>query len=199
VTYQVPDLPEKFEAFREALQWATGCEIFWMNQALEGRHREANRVWGELQIFEFSTIGVDENRYTEEAGNLQITQCGNRELTFQLNMKSRSQEHRDSAWYAASKAQMRINNHFVRDQWLKPNELSFTSAQMIKDTVGGMMWDDRTEDVAILEINMTTVLNDADASNIVSWIETIEASTGFKNPVGNDLDSSLQLDDEVMP
>ena len=202
MTFQAPDFPVKFEAFRDALAWATSCKIFWRNQANEGRHREANEVWGVLQILRISRLGMDEIRRVETGVPdypSQDTQCGIRLLQFQLNMMSRSQEHYQTAWYAAMGAQMRINSPFSRTKWLNPNELALTTMGDIMDVPGGVMWDDRAEDVAILEINMATALTDIDAASVGGWIETIRASTGFKNVDGNDMDSSLQLTDEVMP
>jgi hypothetical protein len=202
MTFQAPDLPVKFEAFREALEWASGVKIFWRHQSLEGRHREANEVWGELQIFNIQKLGIDDIRYVEtgvSAAPLKATQCGNRILKFQLNMRSRSQEHRQTGWYAATKAQQRINSPFVRTKWLDANELALATVGDVIDAPDGFEWDNRVEDIAVLEFDMNTILTDVDDAAVVGCIETIKASTGFKNVDGNDWPSSLQLDDEVMP
>jgi hypothetical protein len=206
MTFSAPDLADKFDLIRDALEWAVNdsIRIFWKHQALEGRNREPNQVWGELMPFSITRLGTDEIRYENIGSNpvtaLQAVQCGNRLLTFQLNMRSRSQEHRTSAWMAATRGQMRISSPHVRTTWFtQANELGLATVGDVIPMPDGYVNDDRIEDVSVMEFAINTVLNETDAANIVYLIDQIKASTGFKNVDGNDWPSGLQLTNEVMP
>ena len=195
--------PQTFEQIRKALEWASKTDIFWFGRSDEGRHRKANYVWGEIQIFRISAVGVDEVRRTEIGSpvvtNLQECLSGNRLVDFQVNFMSRSQAHENSAWYAATLAQTRIRAPFVRSKFGTEGEFALATVGAVVDNIDGRLFEGRKEDLAILEFSVNAVVNETDEAMLVSWIETIEASTGFKKSGGTSLDSSLQLDDEVMP
>lgn len=198
--FNYPDVPDKLAQFRSALMWATGCEIVWKNQNDGGRVRESNKVWGELTLLSILGLGVDEIR-NEETGTVSCprveTLCGHRILNFQLDMRSRSQDHPKSAWYRALRAQTRMRYPYVRTTYLTPFEMSINTVSQILNN--SFAFDNRVEDVAILEFAINTVLNDQDAATVGTWIEHIEVTSDFKNAGGVSWDSSLQLTDEVMP
>jgi hypothetical protein len=196
-------LPQSFEEFRKALEWASKTDIFWSGRSDEGRHRKADHVWGELHIFRIVPVGVDEVRRVEVGSptvtGLQDCLAGNRTVDFQLDMMSRSQKHANAAWYAATLAQTRIRAPFVRSKYGTPGEFALATVGPVIDNTDGRPFEGRQEDLAVLELSINVAMNETDEAMVGSWIETIEASTGFKKSGGTDLDSSLQLADEVMP
>lgn len=193
--FNFPDFPQKFDALRDALIWASGCDIFWINQNDGGIVREENKVWGELKPLRISSVGVDEkrNEETDDATNpRREIICGNRIIQFQLNMRSRNQEHRYTGWYAAEEARTKLRSDFALNRFFKPFDLGIATISDILDVPE--TFDDRLEDIAILEINLNTSLNITDAAMVGTWIESIEATSNLI-PLG----ASLQLNDEVMP
>ncbi len=193
--FDYPDLSHKFEAFREALEFSSGHEIFWINQNEGGIVREENTVWGELKPLSIASVGIDEKR-NEETGDAtnprQEVICGNRIIRFQLNMRSRDQEHTYTGWYAAEATRTKLRSAFVRDQFLDPYDLSIATVGDVIDVPE--VFDERLEDVAILEFNLNTTLNITDAAMVGTWIEEIEVTSNLIP-----LDTSLQWNDEVIP
>lgn len=201
MAFDYPDFPEKFDAFRKAIEVASGCPIFWKFQSSEGRHREANRVWGELKPFSILPIGVDWIANVDEGvGDFPRVEVllGYRRIVFQLNFVSRSQEHITSAWYAAVNAQSRIRFPFINTEFFAPNCMAIETVGQVLDVPDGQIWDDRVEDVALLEITMSTTLEARDAAAVGTWIEVVSITSNLKNPGGVSLDPSLQWGLELM-
>jgi hypothetical protein len=197
-------LPTSLEAFQEALRWASRADVFWLNRSTEGRHREPNRVWVTFHPTRIDSVGVDEIRYIDTGASaptypLQEALVGNRVVNLQVEFRSRSQEPLDSAWWTATRTQLRIRHPHVRRTWLDDACIAINDVGQIIDGVGGYRFDDRIEDRAIIEITLNAVINEVDESLIVSCIETIEATSDLKNVDGNSLDTVLQLDDEAIP
>lgn len=201
MAFDYPDFPDKFDAFRKAIEVASGCPVFWKFQSLEGRHREANRVWGELKPFSILPIGVDWVKNVDE-GTVEYPRvevvCGYRRVVFQLNFVSRSQEHKMSAWYAAIRAQSRIRYSFINAEFFAPFCMALETVGQVLDVPEGQVWDDRVEDVALLEITMSTTLEDRDAAAVGTWIENAVIASNLKNAGGISLDPSLQWGLELM-
>ena len=200
MTFQSPTLPTKFDALKEALEWASGCTLYWQGQNT-GRRREAGEVWGEVRLFSMRGIGTEELTYTDtEDGSdnpVQVNQIGQRLLTFQLHLRSRSQAHASSAWLAGARAQQRLRAPYSVQTFLKPNQMSIAYIGTVQDT--GAQWDSRIEDLAILEFSINTVLTDIDTENVTTYIEHIEASSGTKDVTGTLLPADVQWDEEVIP
>ena len=201
MTYQHPDLPEKFDKLREALEWASGCEVVWLLQDDGGRVREPNEVWGELQIFSMSNLGTDDVIYTESGdpdNPRQDVVVGYRLINFQLRFRSRNNEHANSSWYAASKTQTRLNSPYSRTAFLEPLCMGLASHVSITEVLGGVTFDQRIEGATIVEFSITTAVTDIDAAAIGSWIEAVEVTSRMKDVIGDDLPASLQWDEELI-
>jgi hypothetical protein len=88
---------------------------------------------------------------------------------------------------------------FVRTQWGDNHGFGIATIGDVVEAPNGYELDGRIEDLAFLEFGVNAAINEQDEAMLVSYIETIKATTGFKKPDGSDLDASLQLNDEVMP
>lgn len=204
MTVQHPDIPTSLEDFRRALEWASGVEVFWMNQSLEGRNREACERWVEMHPVNIRKIGTDEVRYIDTGAAapdfpLKEAVSGNRVINMDLKFWSRSQVPANSAWWLASQTQNKIQHPHIRRTWLTGACLGINTVGDILDDVAGSEFDDRVEDVAVMEVSLNAVITSIEDAILVSCIEEIKATTGFKNIDGSNLDSSLQLNDEVIP
>jgi hypothetical protein len=204
--FEHPDLDKKMEAVRDWLAWCSESNIIWIDQKDGGNFRKANRVWGELRPRQITRQGTDEIRYEDvdnQAGDAEFPRqdvlISWRQIAFELRMRSRDQEHRQSAWYAATRADARSSHRYGRNRWLKPMDLAFADAEAVVNMPTIIEWDDRIEDVANWEFRLNTFLCDRDAAAVGTWIESIEVSSNIRNVVGEPLDASLQLNEESMP
>lgn len=68
------------------------------------------------------------------------------------------------------------------------------SVQVVDGTVDG-----RRLGKAVLDVVFGAAVEDRDEEGAISWIEKTEVSSDLKDPAGDSLPSSLQLNDEVMP
>jgi len=180
--FEAPDVKKKLESFENFLTWATGKEFFWANQNDGGRVREPNTVYGMLRVTDIAKTGTDEIRNKDlGTGNnpRQEILNGLRIINIQLNMCSRSQEHEQDALYSAMRVQTRINYPYVRDTFLTPFELAVNEVSNIVNVPDGKTFDDRIEDVAILNFKLNTVLTDNDAAAVGTYIEQIEFTSQF--------------------
>lgn len=202
MTFSSPDLPAKFEALKSALEWASGISVYWRDQST-GRRKEANEVWGELQLFSIARLGDDDIRLEDGSDPdwpLIPTQSGARVLRFQFHAMSRSQTLVSTAWYALSKAQSRIKAPYAYENWFNDYELGIAAVGDVLDVPQGRVFDKRVEDVALMELEVNTVLTDVDADTAISYIESVKLSTsGILYADGTPLPDALQLDDEVIP
>lgn len=205
-----PDPAEKMNAIRDGLCWAADVPVVWIDQTDGGRVREANEVWGELRPRQITKRGQDERRDTDledvtpalPAPLEQPRQsciAALRNLNMELVLKSRSQEHRASAWFAGTRAQIKIGSEYMREKYLKPVGLSFVNARDVINMPSMTIHDDRIEDVALIEFDMETFFIDEDATMFGTWIEQVEVSSTLKHSASVPLDASIQLDKELMP
>lgn len=203
--FEYPDLDQKMDAIKKWLRWCTEIEVVWIDQDDGGRVRESQKVWGELRPRRIVTLGVDETRY-EDVDNLagdaryprQDTIIGQRQLMLELRTKSRDQNHRQSAWYAATRAQLRVRYLYGKNKWLAPFDLSLATVADVVNMPEIKIKNDRIEDIANLEFTLNTFLCDKDTAAIGTWIEHVEVSSDLKNAGGTSLDPSIQLDKELM-
>ena len=199
MTLARPDYADKFDALKSWACWATGLRVVWENQATK-QIREAGRPWGELSFQSLAPVGPDVTVYEDvdnddgDAVNpRQDLICGHRILNVLLRTKSRSQEHRASAWFALAQAQGKYRSSYGRSQFLDPNDLKLNEVGEVL-SLPPILHDNRLEDVAVLELSYNTVFVDTDLAAIGTWIEQAEVTSDFR-----DLDDSLQLAAELMP
>ncbi len=167
----------------------------WENKP-EPRVRQSNRVWATIAFAGLVPLGTDGVRHDEtgDATNpRQEVRQGDRLFKIQIKVKSRDQNHRMTAWYAASQVQLRLNQTYAKEKWLDPNDLKIATVGEVIP-MPAVLHDNRFEDVAVLEVAFNTTIYDTDAASIGTWIEQAEVSSAVDG-----WDSSLELDDETMP
>lgn len=199
--FEYPDLDQKFDALREALEWAAGCKVVWINQKDGGRVREPREVWAELKPRMIQNIGKEirnEIRVNDAVTPRQELLIGRRVIAFELRFKSRNQEHKRSAWYAASRAQLRLGSRYIKGTWLQPFNWGLATVGEIVDLEQYVL--DRAEDVANLEFDLNTFVTDKDASAIGTWIEHVEVSSNkLRHTAAIQANGAIQLDEELLP
>lgn len=175
--FEHPDLDMKMDAVRSWLCWCAEVKVAWLDQSDGGRVREANTVWGMLRPRRIVAQGVDEVRYIDVPSNVENPRqemiVGWRAITFDFRTHSRDQNHRQSAWYAATRAQLRARYRYGKDKWLKPFDMSLATIEDVVNMPEVKEWDDRVEDVANMEFTLNTFLCDKDASAVGTWIEQV--------------------------
>lgn len=210
MSFVYPDPATKMDAIRDGLCWGADVPVVWINQNDGGRVREAHQVWGELRPRQITKIGQDERRDTDlEAVTPALPAALDeprqscivalRNLNMELRLRSRSQEHRNSAWFAGALAQINIGSEHMREKYFKPFGLSFVNARDVVDMPDMRIHDDRIEDVAVLEFDIETFFIMEDATMFGTWIEQVEVTSKLRDCSGALLDASIQLDKELMP
>ncbi len=200
---EFPDLPVQLKSLQECVAWAAGCPVFWQDNS-EGMMRKANQVWCELRLRTLAGIGTDEVRYGD-AGDVPwprtVVQAGLRDMNVQATFRSRQQNFADAnvAWYAATRAQLRIRGEYPRQKFLKPVQMALLSPGTVLNMPFDRDWQDRAEDSAVLDMMLSIVVSDCDSAAFGSWIEHVKLTSNLKHTAAISLNSTLQLDDEVIP
>lgn len=201
-----PDLSTRLEAIKDAVSWAAGVNTVWRDQNDGGIVRRGNTPWVELRPRRLQKIGQDEIRHIDletptTEGTLdwprQELIVAQREIFFMALFKSRSQEHVSSAWYAAARMQTMLNSTFLREKWLIGNMLSIIGVGDVQNMPETRVFQDRREDIAIIEFSIGATLCEEDAASVGSWIDRVLVTSNIKRG-DTPLDSSIQLDDDVM-
>lgn len=204
--FEYPDLPKRLDALKEAVAWASGVKVVWMDQDDGGRVKEPNTPWIALRprrIKETAPPGIrhEDLETAETEGTLtnprQEITISYKEIDFEARARSRRQDHSMSGWYAATRLQSRITKSYIRNKWYKPYNLAISNVGDVVNMPRDLIYDDRMEDIAIFEFSVETILCDRDESELGTWIDRCLVTSGF-NMGDTPLDSSLQLDDEVM-
>ena len=193
-----PDLPVQMRAFAKYVEWAAGCVAVWINTNEHGLVREDEGAWCELSLSRFKKTSKEIRERDTGALIYPRQEVLNIEgiLQIQANFKSRTQDLDDAAYNYATKAQNLIDLPYARQTFLTPNQLSLNVVGDVIDMPKSV--DDRVEDIAVVEYDLNAVLTIEDSAAVGTYIEHIELTSNIKNVIGTSLDSSLQLDDEVI-
>ena len=200
--FQHPDLPKRFDELKKAVSWASEINTVWRNQDDGGIVRKANKAWVELRPTRFMEVGTDEVRHEDletaaTEGTLdsprQDVLVSWREIFFEARFRSRSQKHKMSGWYAAMRFKTRMKAPYLCQEWLKPMHFSLVGVGDVWDMPEVKIFDDRREDIAIVEFSLNAVLCEADETSVGTWIDRCLVSSDIDG-----LDDSVELDDEVM-
>lgn len=205
--FEYPDLPKRLDALKEAIEWASEVKVVWMDQDDGGRVKEPNKAWIELRPRRFRETAPPGIRHedletAETEGTLtnprQEVTISYKEIDFEARARSRRQDHPLTGWYAAVRLQSRITKSYALGKWYKPNNLAISNIGEVFNMPRELMYDDRKENLAIFEFSVETILCDKDEADLGTWIDRCEVTSDFKIDENTSLDSSLQLDDEVM-
>ena len=203
MTIAYPPIAKRTEAIKDWACWATGVTAVWGDQPDGGLVRDSDAPWIELRPKRIMKVGTDEKIH-EETGDAtwprrEVT-VAQRVLTFEMRGFSRSQDHWAAGWAALLDAHIKMENRAGKDKYFSPNCLSLNTVGDIINMPTERIFDSRIEDIAMFEFSMNTTLTDIDSRSIGSWIEQVEVTSEIKDAGGEDLlDSSIQLNDEVLP
>lgn len=207
MSYDYPDLSRRLDAVKDAVAWASGVNAVWIDQNDGGRVRQPNKAWIELRPRRILDAGTQDVRHVdletpETEGTLEFPRQEvyvlHKEIQFEARARSRSQEHTESGWFALMKTQDRLFQSYAINRWMKPNYMARNKMGDVVNMPRLKVFDNRVEDVAVLEFSINTALCDTDSTNLGTWIDRALVSSNLINTDGNPLDESLQLDDEVM-
>lgn len=200
-----PDLPEQLRALQRCLEWASECRCVWIDTSEGGVIRNAGELWCELRLRSVAPLGVDD-RYNTDLGNVPAArqECivGTRILGVQATFRSRRQDFDDPnvAWYAALRAQLRLQYSVARTGYLKDAKLALLKPGDVLNMPMVQTHDDRVEDYAVLELSLSALISETENPAAAGyWLEQIEATSMLRHSPTTALAPSLQLDDEVMP
>lgn len=188
-----PDLAAKKESIRDWVAWcADGIPVVFIDEADRGlvRHDQYS-AWVEMRLRDIRMVGVDEVRQidnVDDAGSIDVDNpraelvVAQRLLSFDVRVRSRSQSPRSSGWFAASRMQTRMNFRTGRDRYLSGVGVGMAGIPVVMNQpntarVNGIdesVHDGRVEDLAIMELQLTTALCERDAQAVGSWIQSVE-------------------------
>jgi hypothetical protein len=200
--FAYPDLPKRFDHLKRAVAWAAEINTVWRDQDDGGIVRKANKPWVELRPRRIASIGVDEIRHQDletplTEGTLdwprQELQVAWKEMFFEMRFRSRSQKHKSSAWYAGTRFQTRFRGTYPLQKWLKPMQFSIVNIGDVVNMPETKPFQDRVEDLAVIEFSLNALLCDADEANVGTWIDRCEVSSDITC-----LQVDANLDDVVM-
>jgi len=156
-----------------------------------------NTTHGILEVRGVRGVHVDDQRSTFAAGALSYDIEGNRTLTLEVRVRSRSQEPRDNAWTPIERARSQM-----RAPWTKARfaDVGIALVDVGDTTVFDAPWQDRVESIAVFEARLAVVAHLDDKRSNAGVIDEVELSSNtLDNAGGAPLDSALQLDQEIIP
>jgi len=201
-----PDLPKRMDAVREAVQWAAGINAVWRDQDDGGIVRRENRAWIELRPRRIQRVGWDDRRHVDletpdTEGTLkwprQELLVSWREIYFEARFRSRTQEHDCAAWYYAARMQTRLQSSYLKEKWLSGNLLAIADIGDVINMPDTLVFQNRREDIAIVEFTLNATLCEEDGASVGSWIDRVLVTSNIKCG-DTPIDASLQLNDDVM-
>ena len=195
--FKYPALDQQLEAVRQAVEWASGCSVYWNNQSDEGRKRD-NKPWCTLRMDRLSTIAPTETLYEEtpEGNYLEIiTSQSQAEIVAEF--RSRTQVITESGSYAAAKAKIRLDSDFVKRKFLNEKNVSLSSMGDVVTTISGVDNEGRSENEAELTFILNIAINETDENMTISTIEKTELTSElYKENVK--MNPALQWDPELI-
>jgi hypothetical protein len=184
-------LPLKLDALEQALSWASKAPISFM-EPQPYRRKEENKVIGfivptRIMDSELEIINVD-----LEAGSSirldyprQEVIYSVKEFTFSIDFHSRDSRHEVAAWSYALNLQTRLTGKYIRDRWLDPYQWRVEEVGDIINIPSGVLFDNRVEGKANLELKLATCLTDRDSANIGTYFEKIRFEVRLRDQAGN--------------
>lgn len=191
----------KFTRSMKAIQsWfdtATGLKSRWTYEP--ETNEEAPH--GILELKKIESVGTDESRqFTKPDGTVGFEICGQRMMTIELRVRSRSQKpddfsplYMESALQSTSAIWALSKLHDADVAIVDWSDMQHMSAP----------FDDRNESIALVEMRFAVVSVTVDARNSAGVIEHAEITSTLTDASGTTpptlLPTPLQLADEVMP
>lgn len=195
-----PSIQKKFDALRRWLSWAAdGTPVSFIDEADGDRLREPNQAWVEMRLRQVRPVGVDEVRQEtnldvfgveDEINPRQEVLVGQRNLSFDLRFRSRSQAVGASGWHVAMRTQARIRIPAARDRYLGDFDMALVGAPFVMNMpkaslqTGVVSVEGRVENEAVMELQMSTSIREADSSAIGSWIEAVSITENLTDVEG---------------
>jgi hypothetical protein len=201
-TFEHPDLSKRFDAIREALQWASRVDVVWRDQNDGGRVKEPLKTWAELRPTIIAETGYGDVRSVDletplTEGTLQWPRqevsIAWYNVTFEAMYRSRVQDYTQSGIIAAALAKTKLRQSHVLTKWLRPNISALIDIGDAVNMPETKVFDGRTENIAMLMFSIAMTLCETDATNVGTWIDRCLVSSNL-----TPMDDSLQLQDEVM-
>lgn len=210
-----PTWQDKTDAIRESLLWAAGPRVCgdWAFKKEAFSLPDDNDPWFVLRMGPILEYGVDEQTNLDNidpvTGEPDVDEprsdmvVGQRLFTVQVRVMSRDQEHDTVAWIVAERIRSRMRFRYVKDKWFRPKCVALVSMGQVipipQPPAKPEAVELRCQSEAVLEVSLATVITETDAAAVGTWIEQVEVTSQIRNAGGTLIDSSLQLDQEVMP
>jgi hypothetical protein len=142
-----------------------------------------------LHLHSSRSVGVDflyhEQDQSLPAGEDYVpTVMGNREITLSIKVESRDQDGNGVAIWYLEKLRTSLRKPSVR-AGLYEAGLSFSTVETPQDLDKWL--DDRIESVAVMDVHFNAAVNERDADEATSFVETTEIGSTLTDPAGNDV------------
>lgn len=184
-------------AIEKWFKGVTGLPVSWDKQAAQNNKRPS----AELGVFSFKGVGEDELRFevdddADDGRDLLYTVVGHR--LFTLTCKVRSRDNRPGYAAAAYLEKARTSLAFPSTRTIFSDaEIALVNAEALVELPGS--FDNREESFAVLDIHLSTVVNESDESEFATYINTVEVTSDLIDLDGNSLPNSIQISGEEIP
>lgn len=192
------EFQDQVKAWVEAEGGFTTPRAYWQEEARP--NETALKVWAELNILNDEDLGVDDFRVgdhpTPSAGaELQTIVAGQRLVTVSIRVKARrDQRAAKTARHYISLLRTSLRDPKVRATYFQP----FGIAVVLMQPLQNLDFTDQRRRVSLgnMDVQFAVAVNRLGDE---TYIEKTLVSSDVKDPEGNSLPASLQLDDVVMP